>query len=163
MYLRLFNASALPGIGSAVSIQVYGFGCHTMNVRWAIQWWMGWFNGGLVRLLGISFTCENPRLPLLRVVTCYHNREWCWIVTVFYCIYGEVHCSLTKHSPGRLIAVSSSLLPGCSISEDGATLPNEQFEQILQPLSRRQWLIVTCRSNQGKDPGKKMMDSICLD
>lgn len=52
------------GIGSAVSIQVYGFGCHTMNVR--------------------------------------------------------------------LIAVSSSLLPGCSISEDGATLPNEQFEQILQ-------------------------------
>lgn len=45
--------------------------------------------------------------------------------------------SLTKHSPGRLIAVSSSLLPGCSISEDGATLPNEQFEQILQPLGRR--------------------------
>eukprot|EP00435_Cladocopium_sp_Y103_P041821 s2124_g11.t1 len=52
------------GIGSAVSIQLYGFGCHTMNVR--------------------------------------------------------------------LIAVSSSLVPGCSISEDGANLPKEQFEQILQ-------------------------------
>ena len=59
--------------------------------------------------------------------------------SVFMIIYGDLwRSSLTEHSPARLIAVSSSLMPGCAISEDGATLPNEQFEQILQPLSRRQ-------------------------
>eukprot|EP00434_Breviolum_minutum_P037293 symbB.v1.2.033064.t1/scaffold4054.1/size45513/2 len=32
----------------------------------------------------------------------------------------------------RLLAVSSSLVPGCSIRDDGANFPQEQFEQILQ-------------------------------
>ena len=44
----------------------------------------------------------------------------------------------------RLLAVSSSLVPGCSIRDDGANFPQEQFEQILQPLAEiERYLIVS--------------------
>lgn len=44
----------------------------------------------------------------------------------------------------RLLAVSSSLVPGCSIRDDGANFPQEQFEQILQPLAKiERYLIVS--------------------
>ena len=72
---------------------------------------------------GQKIRCGNPRLPLI-------SADWV--------------------SPARLLAVSSSLVPGCSISEDGATLPDEQFEQILQPLS-----VTNSDLQMGRIQGKK--------
>ena len=51
-----------------------------------------------------------------------------------------VHCVCVKAVIimavyARLLAVSSGLVPGCSIRDDGANFPKEQFEQILQPLA----------------------------
>ena len=100
MYLRLFKkhqpfqALDPPSVSKSTVSDV---------IRWTSG---GPFSGGWDDSTG---ACENPRVPLLRVVTCCHNREWCWIMTVFYCIYGEVHWPNT-HLAGSLLSAAAYCL-----------------------------------------------------
>ena len=61
----------------------------------------------------------------------------CHELIKLFCVGQMLGASLGINSPSvacslRLLAVPSSLVPGCSVAEDGGTLEEEHFQQILQ-------------------------------
>ena len=78
-----------------------------------------------------------------------------------------VHCVCVKAFIimavyARLLAVSSGLVPGCSIRDDGANFPKEQFEQILQPLAEIEVHYLKVSKLLMKEPHKTQCDCLLI-